>query len=136
MNNNNNSPRLSTVAPSLAQTQVQQQQPQLQTPYPYQNHYPYSQPSSPSPYYQSQQPSGIQHVNQPPIANAGVSQTIYGGATVVLDGRTSYDPDNYATGINSYGSRIMTNNGIATYQWTQVQIPYYQHYYSCRYNHP
>jgi hypothetical protein len=41
----------------------------------------------------------------------------------MLDGRNSYDPDNYATGINSYGTRVMTNNGIAAYQWTQVQIP-------------
>jgi hypothetical protein len=60
---------------------------------------------------------------QPPLANAGVSQTVYGGTIVTMDGGASYDPDNYATGTSGYGTSIITNNGITAYQWIQVQIP-------------
>ena len=63
-----------------------------------------------------------QQINQqPPIASAGISQTVYGGTVVTLDGRVSYHPDKYVTGISSYGTGIITINGIAAYQWTQVQ---------------
>jgi K319-like protein len=56
----------------------------------------------------------ISNQQTPPIANAGLSQTVYGGTVVTLDGRASYDLDNMVG---------MNNNGIAAYQWTQVQIP-------------
>jgi hypothetical protein len=47
----------------------------------------------------------ITNANHGPIANAGISQTVVGGTTVTLDGRSSYDP----------------NGGkIAAYSWTQV----------------
>jgi hypothetical protein len=45
---------------------------------------------------------------QQPIANAGVSQTVYGGTTVTLDGTGSYDPDGKGM--------------IVTYQWSQVLL--------------
>jgi hypothetical protein len=41
-----------------------------------------------------------------------MSQTVYGGTVVTLDGRASYDPDNYAAS--------QVNKGIVTYQWTQI----------------
>ncbi len=101
-------------------SQAQPQQPQSQSPsqYPYSSPYPYQ---TPAPSQQSQQQK--QRVNQPPIANAGVFQTVYGGTIVTLDGRSSYDPDNYALGASSFGTSIIIKNGIAAYQWTQVQIP-------------
>jgi hypothetical protein len=113
-----------------AQTQPQQQsspqspiqsQPQTKSPYPYpyQNQYPYQAQHQPL----QQLQHGQQRTNQPPIANAGVSQTVYGGTIVTLDGRASYDPDNYALGTSSYGTSIIVKNGILAYQWTQVQIP-------------
>jgi len=37
---------------------------------------------------------------------------VYGGTIVTLDGRASYDPDNYAAS--------QVNRGIAAYQWTQI----------------
>jgi hypothetical protein len=66
---------------------------------------------------QQQQLQNQQRINQQlPIANAGISQTVYGGTIVTLDGKSSYDPDNYAGGnANNY-----INKGIAAYQWTQI----------------
>ena len=76
---------------------------------------PYQYPStSPSPYqYPSPSPNQNQYqyqkqqsiANQPPIANAGISQTVTEGTTVTLDGRMSYDPD---------------GGTLVAYSWTQV----------------
>ena len=45
------------------------------------------------------------HANQPPIANAGISQTVNENTRITLDGSASYAP----------------NGGIITaYQWTQM----------------
>ena len=101
----------------------QQQQPLPSRNSPYQNPYPYQTPSYQS---QLQPPQQKQLINQqPPVANAGISQTVNGGTIVTLDGRISYDPDIYVGGYtNNY-----INKGIAGYQWTQipttsgVQIP-------------
>ncbi|NLI81052.1 MAG: hypothetical protein GX443_05105 [Deltaproteobacteria bacterium] len=46
----------------------------------------------------------VTHVNQPPKANAGLSQTVREGVLVTLDGIESTDPD----------------DGIASYSWTQI----------------
>ena len=46
-------------------------------------------------------------VNEPPTADAGTGQTVGEGVLVTLDGSHSSDPD----------------NGIASYQWTQVGGP-------------
>ena len=35
-----------------------------------------------------------------------------------MDGRASYDPDNYAAG--GYANNYINNYGIAAYQWTQI----------------
>jgi len=90
--------------PSLNMTQSQQKQPQTgasspsllqpqsQSPYPYSNQYRY-----PSQYPQSQQ--------LPPIANAGISQTVNENTKVTLDGRASYSP---------------TGGIVVAYQWTQL----------------
>ena len=112
------SPQHQQQSPSQSPIQLQ---PQTKSPYPYpyQNQYPYQ--AQHQPIQQLQQ--GQQRTNQPPIANAGVSQTVYGGTIVTLDGRASHDPDNYALGTSSYGTSIIIKNGIAAYQWTQVQIP-------------
>jgi hypothetical protein len=89
-------------SPSPYQNQYPSPSPyQNQYPSPYQNHY-----SLPSPYenqYQYQKQQSI--ANQPPIANAGISQTVTEGTTVTLDGRTSYDPD---------------GGTVVAYSWTQV----------------
>jgi hypothetical protein len=108
----NTSPNIpTTTTPSSAQSQPQ-------SPYPYA--YPYHGSLSP---YQSQQPQQQQlqpqqHINQQPIANPGVSQTVYGGIVVTLDGRASYDPDNYV------GAGNANNHGIAGYQWIQIPLTY------------
>ena len=44
------------------------------------------------------------HVNQPPVANAGVNQTVNAGTVVTLNGSGSTDPD----------------DGIASYSWSQT----------------
>jgi hypothetical protein len=50
--------------------------------------------------------SGIlQNGQQPPIANAGLPQTVAENSIVTLDGKTSYDPD---------------GGNIIAYQWTQI----------------
>ena len=49
----------------------------------------------------------VLHINQPPIANAGLNQTINEGATVQLDGSKSKDPD---------GDKL-------EYEWVQVGTP-------------
>jgi hypothetical protein len=66
-----------------------------------------------APWY-SQQPSPPQQQRQqlnltpksPPIANAGLSQTVYNGSVVTFDGRASYVP--------------VGAGGIVGYQWTQL----------------
>jgi hypothetical protein len=104
-------------------TPSSQSQPRSQPPYLYPYPYPYQGQLSP---YQSQQPQQQrsqpqQRINQqPPIANAGISQTVYGGTIVTLDGRSSYDPDNYAAG--GYANNYINNHGIAAYEWTQIPI--------------
>jgi hypothetical protein len=109
----NTSPNIpTTTTPSSAQSQPQ-------SPYPYL--YPYQGPLSP---YQPQQPQqqqqsqSQQHINQQPIANPGVSQTVYSGTVVTLDGRASYDPDSYV------GAGNANNHGIAGYQWIQIPATY------------
>jgi hypothetical protein len=55
---------------------------------------------------QSPSNSGIlQNGQQPPIANAGLPQTVAENSVVTLDGRASYDPD---------------GGSIIAYQWTQI----------------
>ena len=49
----------------------------------------------------------VSWVNEAPTAQAGADQTVTEGQTVVLDGSNSVDPD----------------NGIALYQWRQIQGP-------------
>ena len=78
-------------------------QPQSQPPYPYSNQYRY-----PSQYpYLSQIPQSQSPQNQklPPVANAGISQTVNENTKVTLDGRASYSP---------------TGGVIVAYQWTQL----------------
>jgi hypothetical protein len=94
-----------TLLPPQQPQQQQQNQPQTLLP-----------PQQPQ---QNQQPQTQQRINQqPPIANAGISQTVYGGTIVTLDGRSSYDPDNYAAG--GYANNYINNYGIAAYEWTQI----------------
>ena len=125
---NSEQPRSPYASPLTSPSSTPQSQsttsPISPSPYPYESQ-PLQQQQQQLHQPQIQQPpsSGIQRVNQPPTANAGLSQTVYGGSVVLLDGRNSYDPDSYAVGIRSDGARIITNNGIAAYQWTQVQIP-------------
>jgi K319-like protein len=91
---------------SLANTALQHPyQSQAPYPYPYQSQAPYPYP------YQSQAPYPYQYslTNQPPIANAGISQTVTEGTTIALDGRGSYTP-------------IIGNGNIAAYQWSQLPI--------------
>jgi hypothetical protein len=95
-------------------TQSQQQQhttasspsllhPQSQSPYPYTNQYRYpSQYPSSSQALQSQSP---QNKQLPPVANAGISQTVNENTKVTLDGRASYSP---------------TGGVVVAYQWTQL----------------
>ena len=72
---------------SLANTTLQHQYPyQSQSPYPYQSQAPYPYQSQAT--YQKQQTTA----NQPPIANAGISQTVTEATTTTLDGRASYSP--------------------------------------------
>ncbi len=47
--------------------------------------------------------------NQPPVADAGEDIVIYLGATAILDGSVSYDPDNQPQPL--------------TYQWSFVEVP-------------
>jgi len=47
----------------------------------------------------------VSFVNQPPVAHAGEDQTVIEGASVTLTAESSSDPD----------------NGIASYQWNQLQ---------------
>jgi hypothetical protein len=70
-------PQTTTSSPSLLQ-------PQSQSPYPYPNQYPYL---SQNP--QSQSP---QNQQLPPVAYAGISQTVNENTRVTLDGRASYSP--------------------------------------------
>lgn len=49
----------------------------------------------------------ITNVNQPPVADAGLDQTVQEGSPVMLDGTGSYDPD----------------FDVLTYQWTQTLGP-------------
>jgi hypothetical protein len=106
--------------PTIGVPQQQQKQPQAillpfqhqnrsslanTSPYQYPSPSPYQYPS-PSPYqnqYQYQKKQSI--ANQPPIANAGISQTVTEGTTVTLDGRASNDPD---------------GGTVVAYSWTQV----------------
>jgi hypothetical protein len=48
--------------------------------------------------------------NQPPVANAGTDQSVSAGASVLLDGRLSYDPDAWPA-------------ATLTYAWTRVSGP-------------
>ena len=49
----------------------------------------------------------VNHVNAPPVANAGATQTVAPNTQVTLDGSNSRDPD----------------DGISTYLWTQTSGP-------------
>jgi hypothetical protein len=92
----NQHPQTTASSPSLLH-------PQSQSPYPYANLYRY-----PSQYpYLSQipQPQLLQSQQLPPVANAGISQTVNENARVTLDGRASYSP---------------TGGVIVGYQWTQL----------------
>jgi hypothetical protein len=100
--------------PSLNLTQTQQKQPQTmasspslsqpqpQSPYPYTNQYRYP-PQYP---YLSQIPQSQSSQNNhlPPVANAGVTQTVNEDTKVTLDGLASYSP----------------TGGIVSYKWTQL----------------
>ena len=119
------SPQHQQQSPSQSPIQLQPQ-PKSPYPYPYQNQYPYQ--AQHQPIQQLQQ--GQQRPNQPPIANAGVSQTVYGGTIVTLDGRASHDPDNYALGTSSYGTSIIIKNGIADLSMDTSSDSYYQHHYN------
>jgi hypothetical protein len=83
-------PQTTASSPSLFQ-------PQSRSPYPYPNKYRY-----PSQNPQSQSP---QNQQLPPVANAGVSQTVNENTKVTLDGRASYSP---------------TGGMIVAFQWTQL----------------
>jgi hypothetical protein len=88
-------PQTTTSSPSLLQ-------PQSQSPYPYTNQYRY-----PSQYpYPSQTPQSqsSQNKQMPPVANAGISQTVNEKTKVTLDGRASYSQ----------------TGGVVAYQWTQL----------------
>jgi hypothetical protein len=89
-------PQTTASSPSLSQSQSQ-------SAYPYTNQYRY-----PSQYpYLSQTPQSQSPQSQqlPPVANAGVSQTVNENAKVTLDGRASYSP---------------TGGVVVGYQWTQL----------------
>jgi hypothetical protein len=89
-------PQTTASSPSLSQLQSQ-------SPYPYTNQYryPFQYP------YLSQIPQSQSPQSQqlPPVANAGVSQTVNENAKVTLDGRASYSP---------------TGGVVVGYQWTQL----------------
>jgi hypothetical protein len=78
-------------------------QPQSESPYPYSNQYSYP-PQYP---YLSQIPQSqsSQHNQLPPVANAGVSQTVNENTKVTLAGRASYSP---------------TGGVVVAYHWTQL----------------
>jgi hypothetical protein len=78
-------------------------QPQSQSPYPYTNQYRY--PSQYPYLFQIPQSQSPQSQQLPPVANAGVSQTVNENAKVTLDGLASYSP---------------TGGVVVGYQWTQL----------------
>jgi len=49
----------------------------------------------------------VQHVNVPPLADAGQPRTLNEGSPVTLDGSASYDPDG-----------VVTDSNYLTYSWT------------------
>ena len=89
-------PQTTASSPSLLQ-------PQSQSPYPYSNQYRY--PSQYPYLFQTPRSQPPQNQQLPPVANAGISQTVNENTKVTLDGRASYSP---------------TGGIVVAYQWTQL----------------
>lgn len=96
LTNNQHQPQTTASSPSLLP-------PQSQTPYPYSNQYRY--PSQHPYLFQIPRSQLPQNQQLPPVANAGVSQTVNENTRVTLDGRASYSP---------------IGGVVVGYQWTQL----------------
>jgi YVTN family beta-propeller protein len=102
-NNNNLTHRQESQQPQTTTSSPLLLYPQLQFPYSYpsQYHYPLQYPY----HSQTPQPQSSQNQQLPPIAYAGISQTVNENTKVTLDGRASYS---------------LTGGVIVAYQWTQL----------------
>jgi hypothetical protein len=90
---------------SASSLQIQKQQQQR----PYSSYrYPYVYQSPSYPYSSQQQQLQIQL----PIANSGVSQTVYENTKVVLDGTRSYDPNPGGTIVEYQWIQLPTRGGV------------------------